>query len=120
MATKSTSDKYYYIENCTSIDIYKDDTEKEISVKDYNKLKQDIKPNTHPLKRKRVKFIYQGMYFEIDIYPFWTDRAILKVERTNDRDEAISLPKEIKVLKDVTGDQRYKLRNLAVNLGNIE
>lgn len=116
---KNKIDRYYYIENCTSIDIYKDDTEKEIGIKDYNRLKQEIKPNTHPLKRKRIKFVYQGTYFEIDIYPFWSDKAILKVEKSNGKDEPVSLPKEIKILSDITGDQRYKLRNLAINLGNI-
>jgi CYTH domain-containing protein len=117
--SNTKSDRYYYIENCSDIDIYKDDIEKQISLKDYNRLKQEKKEGTHSLKRKRVKFIYNGTYFEIDIYPFWDNKAILKLERSSENNDNITLPKEIKVLEDITNNTEYKQKNLAVNLGNI-
>ena len=43
---------------------------------------------------------------EIDIYPEWDSTAILEVELRS-RDEQISLPDFIKILKEVTGDKRY-------------
>lgn len=49
---------------------------------------------------------------EIDVYPFWSDRAILEVELA-DEDEQFSLPSYISVVKEVSEDKRYKNTNLA-------
>lgn len=49
---------------------------------------------------------------EIDVYPFWNDRAILEVELAGE-DEQFSLPSYISVVKEVSEDKRYKNTNLA-------
>ena len=49
---------------------------------------------------------------EIDVYPFWSDRAILEVELATE-DESFSLPDFIRVIKEVSEDGRYKNTNLA-------
>lgn len=51
-------------------------------------------------------------YLELDIYPFWKDKAILEIELASE-DEEISIPNEIKIIKEVTDDENYKNANLA-------
>ena len=59
-----------------------------------------------------LRLTYQNQYFEIDVYPFWQDKAIMEIELSN-QDEKIEFPKEIKVIREVTDDDNYKNANLA-------
>ena len=52
--------------------------------------------------------------FEIDIYPFWHDKAILEIE-LNDENDTFEIPKKIKVIKEVTNDPQYKNSSIANN-----
>ena len=55
---------------------------------------------------------FENHIIEVDVYPFWSDRAILEVELTSE-DESFSLPDHIKVIKEVSEDSRYKNTKLA-------
>lgn len=55
---------------------------------------------------------YEGKYFELDIYPFWNDKAILEIELSS-IDEQFSIPETIKIIKEVTDDDSYKNSGLA-------
>ena len=48
----------------------------------------------------------------MDVYPFWSDRAVLEVELESE-DEAFDIPPFISVIKEVTGDKRYSNKALA-------
>ncbi len=50
---------------------------------------------------------------EIDIYPFWSDRAILEVE-LGDENESFCLPDFISIIREVSADKRYKNTSLAL------
>ena len=56
--------------------------------------------------------MYEGTYFEIDIFPFWRDKAFLEVELKSEN-EGFVLPPFIKVIKDVTEDEEYTNHALA-------
>ena len=56
---------------------------------------------------------------ELDVYPFWQDRAILEVE-VKSEDEALLLPPDVTVVAEVTADKRYKNVNLAKSVPNDE
>jgi CYTH domain-containing protein len=56
--------------------------------------------------------MHNGVYFEIDIFPFWKDKAIMEVELKNENEE-ISLPNFIKIIKEVSEDENYKNHSLA-------
>ena len=64
------------------------------------------------IRKDRYCLTYDNQYFEIDVYPFWNDKAIAEIEL---RDESIdvSFPKEIIVIKEVTDDETYKNSSLA-------
>ena len=55
---------------------------------------------------------YKNQYFEIDVYPFWKDRAILEIE-LREEDEAIDFPEEIRIIREVTDDPSFKNAALA-------
>ena len=55
---------------------------------------------------KESEAFVQEQLFEIDVYPFWTDRAIMEIELDSEERE-VMLPPFIEVIKEVTGDGRY-------------
>ena len=55
-------------------------------------------------------FIYNGCRFELDVYPFSDDKAVLFMYAGGaDAD----VPPEIRIIREVTGDPAYKNRQLA-------
>ena len=65
----------------------------------------------HSVRKTKYRFSLGSRRFDIDLYPFSDDRAILFVYF--DGEDVGSLPAEIQVIKDVTGDLQYKNRSLA-------
>ena len=49
---------------------------------------------------------------EIDVYPFWNDKAIAEIE-LSDENASVEFPPKIKVIKEVTEDEAYKNASLA-------
>jgi len=56
--------------------------------------------------------MYKNQYFEIDIYPFWNDKAIVEIELRNE-DQNILFPKDFKIIKEITDDITYSNYRLA-------
>ena len=83
-----------------------------LSGEEYYELLKNADPCKHIIKKDRYCFLYRGQYFEMDIYDFWQDRATLELE-LRDENQPYKLPPEIKVLKDVSSDPRYKNNYLA-------
>lgn len=88
------------------------EAEKEISEKEYAMLLTEADSDRTPIKKIRYVFPYDSHLMELDVYPFWSDRAILEVELSNE-DEKFSLPPIFEIIKDVSGDKRYKNAMLA-------
>ena len=68
--------------------------------------------NKGQIIKDRYCLTYKNQYFEIDIYPFSNDLAILEVELNNELQE-IEFPYYLDILKEVTEDPRYRNSNLA-------
>lgn len=83
-----------------------------ISADDYIELLKNANPKKCPIVKKRYCFLYDGQYFELDVFPFWNDKAFLELELRNE-DQAITLPPEINVIADVSEDKSYKNNSLA-------
>ena len=66
----------------------------------------------HQIRKTRYCLTYKSQYFEIDVYPFWKDRAIVEIELLSEKEE-IQIPKFLKVIKEVTDDESYKNSALA-------
>ena len=56
--------------------------------------------------------MYKNQYFELDLYYFSCDRAIVEIELTQET-EQIHFPEFLKLIKEVTEDRNYKNRTLA-------
>ncbi len=86
--------------------------EKVISEETYNELLfcRDGARNT--IEKTRYAIPFCGHIIEIDVYPFWTDRAVLEVELGSEEEE-FELPEYVCVIKEVTGDKRYSNKALA-------
>ena len=72
----------------------------------------DADTDKHPIKKKRYCFLYEEKYFELDIFPFWNDKAFVELEIKYISEQFV-LPPEIKVIKDVSEDKHYKNNYLA-------
>lgn len=86
--------------------------EKRLSKDEYLDLLLKADPNKKTIIKTRYYLVYKNKCFEIDIYPFWSDKAILEIELNNENDY-FEIPKQIKVIKEVTDDVRYKNSSLA-------
>ena len=59
------------------------------------------------IRKNRYCLTYENQYFEIDVYPFWNDKAIVEIE-LSDENAKIIFPEKLKVIKEVTDDDSYK------------
>lgn len=69
------------------------------------------------VSKDRYCFVWQGAYFELDVYPFWNDRATLELELLHEA-QPFTLPGFLTVLRDVTTEKEYRNKHLAVVYGN--
>lgn len=93
-------------------DLKRIEIEKRLSQREYLTLLMDADTTKRQIRKTRYCLTYEGQYFEIDVYPFWNDKAIAELE-LSDENQAIVFPKEIKVIREVTDDDSYKNASLA-------
>ncbi|MFR2018063.1 MAG: hypothetical protein ACLS27_05460 [Eubacterium sp.] len=89
-----------------------EETEDVISKAQYDELMKSADPDKNTIIKDRYCFLYEGQYFELDVFRFWNDRAFLELELKSENQE-YKLPPEIKVIKDVSDDYHYKNSYLA-------
>ncbi len=66
--------------------------------------------------KKRRFVLYQGHFtYEIDVFPFWKDKAFLEIELERENQEVV-LPDFVTVLADVSTDKNYTNHALAKKL----
>lgn len=83
-----------------------------ISQAEFNDLMQHKNPEKITIIKDRYTLLYDGQYFELDIYPFWQDKAVIELE-LRDENQKYTLPPEIKIIRDVSDDYTYKNNYLA-------
>ena len=100
-ATVYTETKKVRIDDMSS---YED--ERELSETEYLALLECRKQGTVTLKKTRHTFLFGAQTFEVDVYPEWTESAILETELES-REAVISFPDFIEVIAEVTGQKCY-------------
>lgn len=88
------------------------EVEKRLSQSEYLSLLMEADTTKRQIRKTRYCMTYEGQYFEIDVFPFWSDRAIAEIELSDENAE-IAFPAQIKVIREVTDDERYKNASLA-------
>ena len=92
-------------------DLKRVEIERRLSQAEYLNLLMDADTSRKQIRKTRYCLTYRNQYFEIDVYPFWTDKAIAEIELSDENAEII-FPKQIKVIKEVTDDDSYKNASL--------
>ena len=93
-------------------DIRRVEIERRLSESEYIRLLMNADTTKRQIRKDRYCLTYKNQYFEIDVYPFWNDRAIAEIELSDENAEIV-FPEQIKVIKEVTDDESYKNASLA-------
>lgn len=93
-------------------DLKRVEIEKRLSKDEYLALLLEADTEKRQIRKTRYCLMYENQYFEIDVYPFWNDKAILEIELSDENAE-ICFPDKIKVINEVTDDENYKNASLA-------
>lgn len=86
-------------------------TQRRLTHGEYHMLMMQADPLRREIRKTRYCLTYEGQYFEIDVFPCWNDQAILEIELTSE-DAPVRLPSELRVIREITGDPKY--RNAAI------
>ena len=88
--------------------------EERLSYEEYLDLLMEADTTKEQIEKTRYCLTYKSQYFEIDVYPFWTDRAIVEIE-LSDEHAQVDFPPQLKVIREVTEERKYKNAELAKN-----
>ncbi len=103
---------YYLTKKKTVSGFKKEETEYVITKEEYEELKNKDK-NALTIEKTRYCLSENFTYYEIDVYPFWKDRAVMEIELKDENEEFV-LPGNIEVIEDVSSDKAYSNFNLAL------
>lgn len=88
------------------------ETERRLTKDEYLRLLMDADTDRRQIRKNRYCLLYKNQYFEIDVYPFWDDRAIVELE-LSDENAPVEFPEWLRIIREVTDDDTYKNANLA-------
>lgn len=89
--------------------------EEEISEDEYKNLLKNADPHMATVHKTRYEIPYNGKCFEVDVYPFEKDRAVMEIELGSEREE-FEVPPFIKIIKEVTEDEAFSNKSIAKKL----
>ncbi len=109
-----TDNKVVYIKTVKHkiSDITRIENENEITKKEYDELLKLADPERQTIAKTRYKYPFMNKVLEIDIFPFWSDRAFLEIELERE-DEDFSIPSFLEIIKEVTHEPLYTNYSLA-------
>ena len=93
-------------------DVKRIEIEERLTQDEYLSLLMEADPNKRLIRKTRYCLTYKNLYFEIDIYRFWNDQAIMEIELSDENTEIV-FPPEIQIIKEVTGDEAFSNISLA-------
>ncbi|MBR3888640.1 MAG: AAA family ATPase [Clostridia bacterium] len=88
------------------------ETERKISEREYINYLMQTDCQKRQIRKTRYCFIYNNLYYELDVYPFWEDKAILEIELSSEASN-FEIPDFISPIKDVTDNPAYSNYMLA-------
>lgn len=78
----------------------------------YERLLERRDETMQTIVKRRYCLPHDGFLFEIDVYPFWQQVAVMEVELTSE-EQPFTFPEGITVLREITDDRRMKNAALA-------
>lgn len=97
---------YTHTEKKRLSDLRRIEREREVDEAEYLRLLESSDPQRRVIYKDRYCLEYMEQLLEIDIFPFYSDRAFLEIE-LEDEGQAVHLPDWVEVIKEVTSDRRY-------------
>ena len=86
--------------------------EKRLTKDEYLAAMMEADVNRRQIRKTRYCLTWGIQYFEIDVYPFWQDKAIVEIE-LSDEHAPIEFPPQLHIIREVTDDPEYKNAALA-------
>lgn len=71
------------------------------------------------LSKTRYLIVYKNKYFELDVFPFWKDKALLEIE-LKDENEEFSFPQFLNLIEEVSNNKEYRNSIIAQKHGVIK
>ena len=103
---------YYLTKKVRRDDMSRYEIEEKITKDRYLSLLMNADTSKSMVRKTRYCFVFENQYFEMDIYPFSMNKAILELELTDENSKVV-IPEDIVVVKEVTDDDRFKNVNIA-------
>lgn len=104
--------RYFYTEKTRVTAVTRIEREHEITAAEFETLLSERDGALRTIEKTRYLVPFEGHTLEIDIFPFWHDRAFCECELQSE-DEPLPLPDWMHVYREVTSDPRYTNRALA-------
>jgi CYTH domain-containing protein len=113
---RSVSDgfNFYYTEKRWLDNGIRHEVEDKITPDEYIRYLTEADTSLHQISKVRHCFVYKNKYYEMDIYSFDKNCAILEIE-LNDINEEIELP-PLKIVAEVTNNKAFLNSNIAKTL----
>jgi len=92
--------------------VTREEYEEEIGEEEYRALLARSDRSLRPIEKTRWRVPCGGHTLEVDVFPFWRDRALLEVELQSE-EEAFQLPDWVSVIREVTEEAAYTNRAIA-------
>lgn len=104
--------RYVFTEKIFITPVTRKEMESEITREEFVKLLDQVRRDCVPIEKTRFCIYYKEQMFEMDVYPFSGELAILELELESPEQE-IFFPPELSVIREVTGNTDYSNANLA-------
>ena len=88
-------------------DLKRIEKESYITEAEYNKYLSDKENIVGIISKDRYCIIENNTYYELDIYPFWGDKATLEIELLSEN-QNYTLPSFVKLIREVSEDPEYR------------
>ncbi len=109
----------YFTEKVHLTDRTRIEREREITREEWDALLPEADETRRVIEKVRWCVPSGSHMLEIDVFPFWTDRAFCEVELRSE-DERFVLPDWIETVREVTDDRRYTNSALALSIPREE
>lgn len=106
---------FYYLTEKTEVsNLTRVEKEQKISERQYIESLNLADTSLKQIVKKRACFVYSNQYFELDLFDFSDDKAIVEIELTSESD-TIRFPEFLHVIREITNDLSYRNIALAKN-----
>ena len=104
----------YFKTRKRSIDGKRIEMEERLTRHEFRDLLMQADPAYRTIRKDRWCLSENGLYYNIDLYPQWADRALLEVELYSAGDD-VRFPEGIRVIREVTGEKEFTNPYIAGN-----